>query len=478
MTSTAAALQKLNDYGSVEPPTTSRVNVISPEAPPSQALFPSRTTTDTRPKPHTGRFRRLLGLLSSGHSVDAQGTQLDNLRADGRFRDDEDVEATLPVEGDRDTKITLPPIDCGLFRTFVPRGSPPDYERIMSSKDTQHLAEYMETTKSTATDLEQWLQRSKYPQMSKGTDLSPMFYLFTIIYRDTLDVLHLMDLALTEMSHDILDDSLIQQRLVHWRHLLERFEIELRQLQSSLQSFATFISAPEGTNPVPPATIVEQSPMEPILQDGRSRIADLRQRTADSYRSLMANMSIIESKRGIAEAESVTKLTELAFFFIPLTFSASVFSMQVKELDTRVSLWVWFLMALIVTMSSYALRLLIRSSFVLGLKKRCLDDVRADANLPLGAPIPSRFFFAWVWHRVGVPPSFALALAAVLAGPLVAMWTRPLRTGIKLGITIVICFLYIWCLLTVYFLSVAGRKLGSNGRRSSHSSSHSSASES
>ena len=49
---------------------------------------------------------------------------------------------------------------------------------------------------------------------------------------------------------------------------------------------------------------------------------------SDSYRSLMAAMSLVENKRGIAEVENVTRVTELAFFFIPLLFSARDSSMQ------------------------------------------------------------------------------------------------------------------------------------------------------
>ena len=44
-------------------------------------------------------------------------------------------------------------------------------------------------------------------------------------------------------------------------------------------------------------------------------------------------MSLLESKRDIEEAEGVSRLTELAFFFIPTTFAASLFSMQVWELE-------------------------------------------------------------------------------------------------------------------------------------------------
>ncbi len=39
-------------------------------------------------------------------------------------------------------------------------------------------------------------------------------------------------------------------------------------------------------------------------------------------------MSIIESQKAISEAETVSKLTALAFFFVPLSFIASVFGMN------------------------------------------------------------------------------------------------------------------------------------------------------
>lgn len=46
-------------------------------------------------------------------------------------------------------------------------------------------------------------------------------------------------------------------------------------------------------------------------------------------------MSLIESKKAITQAEQVTKLTQLAFFFIPLTFVAGLFGMNVRVRNRR-----------------------------------------------------------------------------------------------------------------------------------------------
>lgn len=95
------------------------------------------------------------------------------------------------------------------------------------------------------------------------------------------------------------------------------------------------------------------------------RILSVRRRTECSDKSLLTTMSLVESKRGIAEAESVTRLTELAFFFIPLTFSATVFSMQVKELNASVTpISTFIILAASITIGSYAQRLAMHNAWI------------------------------------------------------------------------------------------------------------------
>jgi Mg2+ and Co2+ transporter CorA len=55
----------------------------------------------------------------------------------------------------------------------------------------------------------------------------------------------------------------------------------------------------------------------------------------------MSSMSISESKKAISQAERVGKLTFLAFIFVPLSFTASFFGMNVKEFGESTSLWWW-----------------------------------------------------------------------------------------------------------------------------------------
>ena len=356
----------------------------------------------------------------------------------------EAVEPEVDEEEEGTELITLTPTDTPFFTSVVPREPMISYDLFSSLDDIQRIAQHLGSTNSTATDLMHWLQHKEHQQIAEWTRLDPLHLLFGIIHRDTMEIVRLMNRALTEISHDILDDSIIQQRLLHWRQLLECFELELRQLQDSLHTFATFLLPSQITKSAAPIKSMEVNPVTEQLDITLKQISDLRQRTTRSYKSLMANMSIVESKRGIAEAESVTKLTELAFLFIPLTFSASIFSMQVRELNAaNISIWAFFILAIVITTSSYCLRLFIRSASVIRFRKRMVEQVRADAELPPGAPIPTRSFFIWMWHRFAVPTSlilltFAGAGIAVLIAPLAIFWTRHTNGGYKAIISVLV----------------------------------------
>ena len=329
--------------------------------------------------------------------------------------------------------IRLKPLARCMFEGIIPRGPVVDYDSIMSTLNVELIAEHMNKDRSTARSLALWIQHDDR-QRNGPSHGGPLGSLFAIAQRDTLNVLHIMNLALKEIGEQILDDMLIQQRVVHWRHLLERFDTELQQLEDSLRRFAKFIE----TLNLPNTNGGANSGTSHLLEDCITQMSTVGRRTKKSYTSLMANMSIIESKRGIAEAESVTKLTELAFFFIPLTFSASIFSMQVKEISaSTVSLSAFFILAIIITTCSYGLRLFIRSASVIRFRLRYMAKIRADSGLPLGASIPTTTFLIWVWYRIGFLTAVFALILALLVVPLAFLWTRDMNHGYQAVITVI-----------------------------------------
>ena len=56
---------------------------------------------------------------------------------------------------------------------------------------------------------------------------------------------------------------------------------------------------------------------------------------------------LAESKKAIDQAERVGRLTQLAFFNIPISFTTSFFGMNFKQLNsgTNLSTWIWFVVS-------------------------------------------------------------------------------------------------------------------------------------
>ena len=327
-----------------------------------------------------------------------------------------------------------------LFSQRVPRGSMLDYESLMSPA-SEWLLEHMRRTKSTAETLSEYFQLDGNSQPIGKLGQDPFDCLFAIIQSDTIHILHDMDVALGVIGQDMLVDALIQQNLVPWRHILERFSTELNRLEASLSRFTRFLTSFQDALPV-------SASIETRLQECTTRINHLRSHTNRTQKLLLSNVSILESKLGIAEAESVTKLTELAFFFIPLSFSASIFSMQVKELSTaQVSLSAFFILAISISICSYALRLLIRSQRVLRLRQTVFQSIRREFQIDDGHPVPTTAFLRALWRRLGYVR--LLVLTIVTGGLLALVWTRSIRSRIKIGITVLISIPYVLSFLWI-----------------------------
>lgn len=277
------------------------------------------------------------------------------------------------------------------FRQHGIREPPIDYDSIMSIDDFTILDKALARTHSTAESIGLWLQQQPSSSDSKlpAIDPHPLLCLSLVIERDILNVLSLMDQALKNLALDLLDDLKLRNHLVHWRQVLARFEIELAEIDDSLRKLPEYLERIGKSADKWPWSIAIGS--EPDFQACHVEISKLRHKSVKSSKSLMAAISTMKSKRAIAEAESVTRLTELAFFFIPLTFSASIFSMQVKELNADdLSISAFFGVAIGITASLYGLRLGIRSPVTIKARRRLMNHIREFSDTPHDSPIGSR----------------------------------------------------------------------------------------
>lgn len=70
---------------------------------------------------------------------------------------------------------------------------------------------------------------------------------------------------------------------------------------------------------------------------------------------LQNNAMVQKSHKAIEQAEGVAKLTRLAFFFIPLSLTASIFGMNVRQFspDVSLSVWVWVITSVVTLVLFY-----------------------------------------------------------------------------------------------------------------------------
>lgn len=94
-------------------------------------------------------------------------------------------------------------------------------------------------------------------------------------------------------------------------------------------------------------------------------VQDLQRRSEQTMNLLVSSMTLAQSSMVIEQTSGINKLTELAFFFIPVSFITSIFSMQVYEFTSGPPrIWTWGLSLSVVALATYLIRASLRSPSV------------------------------------------------------------------------------------------------------------------
>ena len=335
------------------------------------------------------------------------------------------------------------------------------FSQISQQATVQKLPDTLSGIQSTKEALEEWLLSAPPHEVESYENLlGPASMIFRIVYQDTLDLLQLMRLALEEVELAS-TDNVLQERALHWRYRLDQFRTQLIVLGGSLQAFAEFVQADAAGEGKPSSPDVETSPMDYLLLNVLDEIKLVKERITQAYTSLTSKVQISDSHRSIAEAETVTRLTELAFLFIPLSFATSIFGMQIIDGSTPTSTYIAVAVAL--TSAAYLLRFFIhrtterRSEAV----RKVRNNITAYAGLRSGSHIPSAVFVKWLFHvwfrtfwRLNILAIFILAMVVV---PFALVWTSSLDTGLQIAISCLLVSVPIF-LLGLYLLRNYYRK--------------------
>jgi hypothetical protein len=142
------------------------------------------------------------------------------------------------------------------------------------------------------------------------------------------NVLSRMSVTLDGIDRAVGDSTLISTSLPAWRKLLSSWRYLLVDYHSKIVETSRVLllaSAGEGCCQIDLLTDLKSG--YAMLDHDRKRLGERVERTSQA---LMSTMSIIESKNAIVQTESIGKLTELAFVFVPLSFATSFFGMDIK----------------------------------------------------------------------------------------------------------------------------------------------------
>ncbi|OGM49812.1 hypothetical protein ABOM_001491 [Aspergillus bombycis] len=330
-------------------------------------------------------------------------------------------------------------------------------EAIVTGDFLATLQDELNETRSTGQEIHHMVDK-------KTTPVSLLDTLFETIRQDTLTLLRVLNEILSDMEVDILDDTKMEDRLALWRQLISKAERELSDLITSIRAFLAFfgITLPANTSL---AAADGSSDIVRSVLDLFDQINQMLARLRRASSSLTSNMGLLDSRRSIDEAHAITRLTELAFLFIPLSFSTSVFGMQIEPFKDSAPVWKFFVVASAVTTFAYLMRLTMRSQWLASLKQNVKLDVRRYAE-QRGLPVQvrslsmllllqwfgtallrsSKATWVWIdrnsrkagtelWRVVGFPLGLFLMTGIVAVAPIAVLWTRSMDQGVQGTVT-------------------------------------------
>ncbi|KLU91870.1 hypothetical protein MAPG_10819 [Magnaporthiopsis poae ATCC 64411] len=211
----------------------------------------------------------------------------------------------------------------------------------------------------------------------------------------------------------------------NWRDFPPRWR---NHLFHQSETIASLISLPLSTAAAS-SSQSRTSTRDRALERSEKRLKATMRRLEGTYQVLMSTMSILESERAIEQAEAVTRLTNLAFFFIPPTFVSGVFGMNIVEFDQKLAVGMWVAVSAGVTALTYFIRFrrpLVAAAYQTPKTIRRLGWDMLDVRTRRWAQV----------LRSQLP---ALAIVALYAALGVAFWlaaTVPRTDDAKIGISV------------------------------------------
>jgi Mg2+ and Co2+ transporter CorA len=153
--------------------------------------------------------------------------------------------------------------------------------------------------------------------------------LLQLILEDHRSILPKLHLALDYVDESMSDDKNLDKSLSQWRSFFGLWRKVLRHDLSSIAYITKTLPRPINEGDGETSARNRGGEFESSFEELKKNIEMAQDRVNSSFMAIMSTMSIVESRKAISQAEEVSKLTKLAFFFIPLSLSAGIFGMNI-----------------------------------------------------------------------------------------------------------------------------------------------------
>ena len=124
----------------------------------------------------------------------------------------------------------------------------------------------------------------------------------------------------------------------------------------------------------------------------------------------------------------------LKFIFIPMTYAASLFSMQVPEIHGSLKLFLAVTFALL--LSVYIIRMAIRSRHMVRLTDSISYEARSYANFTGSQRIPTGKLFMWAWARCLRPALAIISILGLMGTAIAFLWLSSTSATYKVIVTL------------------------------------------
>ncbi|KAF2837332.1 hypothetical protein M501DRAFT_995934 [Patellaria atrata CBS 101060] len=240
-------------------------------------------------------------------------------------------------------------------------------------------------------------------------------------------VLSQMVHTLNDIDGKMSDNAMLREHVLEWRRLLCSWRVSISDYNTRLTETQEWLQVQldsEQINVFMYRLSLQPVQIAKLYSTLKENLEKIESRVDRSFQALMSSMSIIESEKAIGQGVNIGRLTELAFFFIPLNFACTFFSMQIKDFDgeNQPSLGNFFALAVTLLVCLYLLRGFIRSRLLANVADRMDKTIREVSRVPGSSSIPTRVMISFIWQKTGIIPRAVLIVLPFFALTVSLIW--------------------------------------------------------